>query len=37
VPIEAPPPALGEHTADILGGLGYDDADLEQLRADGVI
>jgi crotonobetainyl-CoA:carnitine CoA-transferase CaiB-like acyl-CoA transferase len=37
VPIESPPPVLGEHTTDILRGLGYDDIELERLRADGVI
>jgi CoA:oxalate CoA-transferase len=37
VPIESPPPILGEHTADILHRLGYDDTEVERLRADGVI
>lgn len=32
-----PIPALGAHTASILRDLGYDDAAIEQLRADGVI
>ncbi len=32
-----PVPALGEHSAAILRELGRSDADIEQLRADGVI
>ena len=31
------PPRLGEHTDEILRGLGYTDAELETLAADGVI
>jgi formyl-CoA transferase len=30
-------PELGEHTDEVLTGLGYDTADLEQLRRDAVI
>ncbi len=37
VPVGTPPPVLGEHTAEILRGLGYDAAELERLRAEGVI
>jgi CoA:oxalate CoA-transferase len=37
VPIDAPPPTLGEHTEVILRGLGVDAAELEQLRANRVI
>ncbi|HTC09245.1 MAG TPA: CaiB/BaiF CoA-transferase family protein [Acetobacteraceae bacterium] len=37
VPIDAPPPTLGEHTEVILRGLGVDAAELEQLRANTVI
>ena len=29
-------PALGEHTAEILGKLGYSDDDIQKLRDDGV-
>jgi crotonobetainyl-CoA:carnitine CoA-transferase CaiB-like acyl-CoA transferase len=32
-----PPPRLGEHTEEVLRELGYDDAELEALSADGVI
>jgi len=32
-----PPPALGEHTADILTQIGIDAADLQRLRQAGVI
>ena len=37
VPIEAPPPVLGEHTAEVLRGLGCDETEMERYRADGVI
>jgi crotonobetainyl-CoA:carnitine CoA-transferase CaiB-like acyl-CoA transferase len=30
-------PGLGEHTASILGKLGYGTQDLERLRAQGTI
>jgi formyl-CoA transferase len=33
--VEAPPPLLGQHTAEILGKLGHHD--LEQLKTEGVI
>ena len=32
-----PPPALGEHTKEVLSGLGLDSNELEQLRSDGVV
>jgi formyl-CoA transferase len=32
-----PTPGLGEHTDDILHGLGYSDAKIADLRASGVI
>ena len=34
---DLPPPALGEHTAEVLGTLGLDGGALESLRAEGVI
>jgi crotonobetainyl-CoA:carnitine CoA-transferase CaiB-like acyl-CoA transferase len=35
--IETPPPRLGEHTAEVLGRLGYSESDLTNLKRDGVI
>ena len=35
--VESPPPRLGEHTAEILGALGYGEADLAALRQAGAI
>jgi crotonobetainyl-CoA:carnitine CoA-transferase CaiB-like acyl-CoA transferase len=35
--IDRPPPTLGEHTDEILGEAGYAPADIEKLRAAGVI
>jgi crotonobetainyl-CoA:carnitine CoA-transferase CaiB-like acyl-CoA transferase len=32
-----PPPRLGEHTDEVLAELGYDEADLARLAAEGVI
>ncbi|MEZ4768606.1 MAG: CaiB/BaiF CoA-transferase family protein [Caldilineales bacterium] len=32
-----PPPRLGEHTGQVLGELGYDAADIDALRAAGVL
>ena len=35
--VENPPPRLGEHTAEILGRLGYSESDLAKLKQDGVV
>ncbi len=35
--ITAPPPALGEHTDEVLAGLGYGDDDIARLRRCGAI
>ncbi|MGA3400638.1 MAG: CoA transferase [Acetobacteraceae bacterium] len=37
VPIALPPPALGEHTDEMLRGLGCSDEEIEELRSGGVI
>jgi len=33
---DLPPPALGQHTDEILASLGVDSAELERLKSDGV-
>ena len=35
--VRTPPPVLGEHTAAILGELGYSDTDVARLRNDGAV
>jgi crotonobetainyl-CoA:carnitine CoA-transferase CaiB-like acyl-CoA transferase len=35
--IRAAPPLIGEHTQEVLGEIGYDEARIEQLRAAEVI
>ena len=35
--IDRPPPALGEHTDEILGEAGCDAAEIAALRAEGVV
>ena len=35
--IAGPPPLLGEHSAEVLRELGYAEADVERLLADGVV
>ncbi len=32
-----PPPRFNEHGADVLAGLGYTEAEVQQLRAEGVL
>lgn len=34
---QLPPPAVGEHTDEVLGGLGYTAAEIAALRAAGVV
>ena len=35
--VEAPPPLLSEHTNEILSQLGYSEAELDELKKEGVI
>ena len=35
--VRTPPPLLGEHTAEILAGLGYGPEEVERLRAAGTV
>ena len=35
--VRLPPPMLGQHTDDILRGLGYSDQDIESLRDSEVV
>ena len=35
--VEAPPPRLGEHTEDILAGVGYTKDEIAQLRQKGTV
>jgi crotonobetainyl-CoA:carnitine CoA-transferase CaiB-like acyl-CoA transferase len=37
VEVRLPPPLLGEHTAEVLGGVGYTAAEIEELVASGAI
>lgn len=37
MPVERPPPYLGQHTAEVLGELGYGEGQIEELRRSGVI
>jgi CoA:oxalate CoA-transferase len=32
-----PPPMLGEHTDEVLGGLGYSPAEIDALRKAGAL
>ena len=35
--VRRPPPLLGEHNEEVLGGLGYSKADVVRLKSEGVI
>lgn len=35
--VRAAPPRFNEHGADVLAALGYSEADVQQLRADGIL
>jgi crotonobetainyl-CoA:carnitine CoA-transferase CaiB-like acyl-CoA transferase len=35
--VHGPPPRVGEHTREILGGLGYSDAEIDALFADNIV
>ncbi len=35
--LRLPPPLLGQHTAEVLGELGYSEQQIEALRARGVV
>ncbi len=35
--VRAPSPELGAHTGEVLGELGYERAQVERLRADGIV
>jgi formyl-CoA transferase len=35
--ITGPPPALGEHTREVLGGIGYGGEDMARLEESGVV
>jgi succinate---hydroxymethylglutarate CoA-transferase len=35
--IRMPPPMLGEHTVEVLEGLGYSSVEIERLKADKVV
>jgi crotonobetainyl-CoA:carnitine CoA-transferase CaiB-like acyl-CoA transferase len=37
LPLRTPPPALGEHSRDLLLSLGYDASSIAALCADGVV
>lgn len=37
MPVTRPPPALGEHTTEILAEFGYSAADVADMQSKGVV
>ena len=37
VGVRSPPPTLGQHTDEVLSGLGYDTSRIRELKAKGVV
>ena len=35
--VEAPPPTLGQHTEEVLGGIGYTQEQIAQLKQKGIV
>ena len=35
--LDLPPPALGQHTDEVLANLGLSAAEAQQLKSDGVV
>ncbi len=35
--IDRPPPALGEHSGEVLAEAGYDASEIKALREEGVV
>ncbi|HRD74514.1 MAG TPA: CoA transferase [Hyphomicrobiaceae bacterium] len=35
--VKVPPPALGQHTAEVLGEIGYTSADVTKLKKSGIV
>jgi len=35
--IQSPPPTIGQHTREVLSGLGLSDAEIERFRASGIV
>jgi crotonobetainyl-CoA:carnitine CoA-transferase CaiB-like acyl-CoA transferase len=35
--IRSGPPAVGQHTDEVLASMGYDDEEIRALRDDGVV
>ena len=35
--VVAHPPTLGEHTAEVLREIGFDDAGITRLRSEGIV